>query len=259
MSYKKSACLALLIFSFFLVEAQGSKLYTKEIYTQAKDTLLYRMMLPEHFSESKQYPVVLMLHGAGERGSDNESQLVHGSSLFSDRRCEFPAIVIFPQCPKNDYWSNVRVDRSKIPLDFVFHYDQKPTKSLRLVSALLDSLLHKNYVKKDQVYVMGLSMGGMGTYELLFRKPTVFAAAIPICGAGDPEYVRGYAQEVPVWGFHGAMDDVVHPQNTLTMISAILKAGGTPKLTIYDTANHNSWDRAFGEQTLLTWLFSKKQ
>jgi predicted peptidase len=103
---------------------------------------------------------------------------------------------------------------------------------------------------------MGLSMGGMGTFELLSRKPDVFAAAVAICGGGDPDSVTEYASEVPLWAFHGAKDNVVAPQQSITMVSALLKEGGLPRFTLYDDADHNSWDPAFAEPGLLPWLFS---
>lgn len=261
MNYKKLIFCAILVVLFSGVKAQDKTNYKKEVFTQNNDTLLYRVMYPKNFSVKKQYPVVLFLHGAGERGNDNEKQLTHGSSLLSNskNRRKFPAIVIFPQCPENEYWANVSIDRSIKPLDIVFQYEKEPTKPLRLVMLLLDDLLRKSFVKKDQIYLMGLSMGGMGTFELAYRRPNVFAAAIPICGGGNPKYAKEFAGNVPLWAFHGALDNVVNPNYTLEMVSAILKEGGTPKLTIYDDANHNSWDSAFAEPNLLPWLFSKKR
>ena len=99
-------------------------------------------------------------------------------------------------------------------------------------------------------------MGGMGTYELLARNPNRFAAAIAICGAGDPKYVNNYAKKIPVWAFHGAKDNVVDPLQSMKMVSALLNEGAFPRLTLYDFANHNSWDPAFAEPELLQWLFS---
>ncbi|MCB0470047.1 MAG: phospholipase, partial [Flavobacteriaceae bacterium] len=103
----------------------------------------------------------------------------------------------------------------------------------------------------------GLSMGGMGTYEILSRKPDMFAAAFAICGGGNPELTENYATKIPMWIFHGAKDDVVNPQLSIDMVSAILKFGGKPNFTLYADDNHNSWDSAFAEPELLLWLFSK--
>lgn len=236
--------------------AQHQEVYVQEQFISGKDTLKYRIMKPENLETSHQYPVVLFLHGAGERGQDNSKQLTHGSELFYKIRDSFPAIVIFPQCPENDYWSNVSVDRSTKPLSLNFPVDSAPTKSMALVMDLLDDILTKSYVDENQIYVGGLSMGGMGTFEILYRKPETFAAAFAICGAGNPETTEVYAKTVPMWIFHGANDDVVNPQQSVAMVSAILKYGGKSNFSLFANDNHNSWDSAFAEPKLMSWLFS---
>ena len=236
-------------------------LYKEKVHIKGKDTLKYRIMYPENFSEDKQYPVLLFLHGAGERGNDNQRQLAHGSKLFADQtnRGAFPAIVIFPQCPKSDYWSKVDVDRSTNPIGLNFKYETGPTTSMELVLDLMDEFAENPFVKKEKIYVGGLSMGGMGTFEILYRRPEMFAAAFAICGGGDPESAKEYADKIDVWVFHGAKDDVVDPQLSIDMVSAILKYGGKPNFTLYADDNHNSWDSTFAEPELLTWLFSKSK
>lgn len=232
-------------------------LYETHIFNE--DTLNYRLLLPKNFSKEKAYPLVLFLHGAGERGNDNKKQLVHGSNLFLNKkhRNSFPAIVVFPQCTKDDYWSKLEADRSTRPIRFNYKYNEAPTTAMQLVIDLMETMVQKPYVNTNQIYVMGLSMGGMGTFEIIYRKPTMFTAAIPICGGGDPKSVREYAKDIPLWIFHGAKDDVVNPQLSIDMASAILQEGGFPSLTIFDNANHNSWDPTFAEPELLSWLFSK--
>lgn len=239
--------------------AQVQDLYSKEQFISKTDTLLYRLLLPKDFSETKQYPLILFLHGAGERGNDNNKQLSHGSQLFADNQNSFPAIVILPQCPESDYWSKVIIDRSTRPLTLNFPLEAKPTKVLTLVMELMDEMLAKPFVNKNQIYVGGLSMGGMGTFEILYRQPNVFAAAISICGAGIPETTAAFAKTVPMWIFHGANDDVVDPQHSVDMVSGILKYGGKPNFSLYAKDNHNSWDSAFAEPELLTWLFSNSK
>ncbi|MFC4723340.1 alpha/beta hydrolase-fold protein [Geojedonia litorea] len=258
-----------LLFTFVLVYslsyntlfAQDQKLYEHKQFVNGKDTLNYRIMLPKKFDNTKKYPVLLFLHGAGERGNDNTIQLVHGSSLFAKRknRKKFPAIVIFPQCPKDDFWANASVDRSTKPISLNFPLGGEPTKSLKLVMELMESYLNHAYVKKDQIYVGGLSMGGMGTFELLYRKPKMFAAAFSICGAGNPVATEAYAKKTELWVFHGAKDDIVNPQLSIDMVSGVLQAGGTPNFSLYANDNHNSWDSTFAEPELLPWLFSKSK
>lgn len=257
----KKFVLPLMLLVGFWAHAQWQSKYEEEILVDGNDTLRYRIMYPKDFKETKSYPVVLFLHGAGERGNDNQIQLVHGGKLFATDYLQerYPAIVIFPQCPKNSYWSNVDVDRSSYPIKLNFKYDEGPTKPLELVMQLLDETIAAPFTKDDQVYVMGLSMGGMGTFELLSRKPNTFAAAIPICGGGNPSSVATYANNTPLWVFHGSRDDVVNPLQSMEMVAALLKTGVYPKFTLYDFANHNSWDPAFAEPDLLPWLFSHQK
>ncbi len=230
--------------------------YQKKEFLQGNDTLKYRILYPKDFLETNKYPLLLFLHGAGERGSDNEKQLVHGSKLFVDSIQKYPAIVIFPQCPENGYWSNVDNDRTTNPVTRNFPINGKPNKALQLVMDLMDKFQTKPFVNKDKIYVGGLSMGGMGTFEILSRKPTFFAAAFAICGGGNPALAEKYAKTTSMWIFHGAKDDVVNPQLSLDMVSSILNFGGTPNFTLYHDANHNSWDHAFAEEEFLNWLFS---
>lgn len=255
-AYQKLLFCAIILFYSSMVCAQHQKSYSVEHFVVENDSLNYRLLLPNDFDTSKQYPLVLFLHGAGERGTDNQKQLVHGSELFVKNRDSFPAIVIFPQCPQNDYWANATVDRSTRPISLNFPLDIEPTKALQMVMDLMDIMLSQPYINKNQVYVGGLSMGGMGTFEILYRKPEMFAAAFAICGAGNPEATKAYAQKVPMWIFHGANDDVVNPQSSVDMIGGILKYGGKPNFSLYAKDNHNSWDSAFAEPQLLTWLFS---
>ncbi|GAA5035276.1 phospholipase [Marivirga lumbricoides] len=260
MKTKLSILCILISFSSFL-QAQDKEAFKREIYIKGKDSLNYRILYPENFSAEKKYPLLLFLHGAGERGSDNEKQLVHGSKLFLDaqNRQKNPAVVIFPQCPKDDYWAKVGVDRSENGNTFDFDYSGDPNKSLGLVMNLLDSMLKKDFVEQERVYVMGLSMGGMGTFEILYRKPKTFAAAVPICGGGDPATVKKYAKKVDLWVFHGAKDDVVPPSYSKEMVAALKAKKANVKFTVFPNANHNSWDPAFAEPGLLDWLFSQSK
>ena len=241
-----------------LVSAQWQSKYEAKMLIDGSDTLRYRIMYPKNFKEDGSYPVVLFLHGAGERGNDNERQLWNGGKLFATDYLQekYPAIVIFPQCPTDSYWASVDVDRSSYPINLDFKYSDGPTKTMQMVMDLLETTIQQPYSKDDQIYLMGLSMGGMGTFELLNRKPDTFAAAVPICGGGEPGSVANYAKNTPLWVFHGAQDNVVHPLKSMEMVSALLKAGVYPKFTMYDFANHNSWDPAFAEPDLLPWLFS---
>ncbi len=235
--------------------------YSTEAFVAGSDSLAYRKLLPQDFSADQSYPLVLFLHGAGERGSDNAKQLTHGSRLFTNPITQgaYPAVVLFPQCPDGDYWSQVDVDRSTYPIGLDFNYDKDPTLPLRMVMRLVRKYMDEPYIDTSRVYVMGLSMGGMGTFEILYRMPHTFAAAVPICGGGDPESVSAYAEDTALWIYHGGVDQVVGPDQSLEMFQALFEAGARPGFTMYPQVNHNSWDYAFAEDELLPWLFSHRK
>ncbi|PID69079.1 MAG: phospholipase [Flavobacteriales bacterium] len=253
MKTKITLAIAMLLFSCQLF-AQDQ--YKKELYIVDGDTLPYRILFPENFSETEKYPLMVFLHGAGERGKDNQKQLQHGSKFFLDSIQKYPAVVIFPQCPTESFWANADVDSSTRPYTLNFPGDRGPTKPLELTMSLLDVMVQKNYIDNTKVYLGGLSMGGMGTFELLSRKPNFFAAAFAICGGGNAENAKNYAKTTPIWIFHGSKDNIVNPQWSIDIVSSLLKNGGLPKFTLYSQADHNSWDNAFAEATLLKWLFS---
>ena len=242
---------------------QDNSLYEKKDFIRGNDTLRYRILYPQDYDATKKYPLILLLHGAGERGSDNEAQLVHGSSLFTNpaNRQAYPAIVLFPQCPRNDFWARIERDPSrKDSLNGLYFPSEKPIgKALDLVSQLLDSMVTAQKINTKKIYVGGLSMGGMGTFELLWRKAGFFAAAFPICGGGDPAKVKEYGRKFPVWVFHGDKDNVVLPSNSRLMVNALQAAGAKVKYSEYPGVGHNSWDNAFKEPDLLKWLFKQKK
>lgn len=253
----------LLAFTMTNLPAQFQQLYEKKEFVRDGDTLRYRMLYPVNYDATKKYPLVLFLHGAGERGNDNEAQLLHGGRLFADSlmREKYPAIVVFPQCAQDDWWARVIHDPNKKDSlgSFGFVSDQPVGKSLGLVINLLDSLTASGTINTKRIYLAGLSMGGMGTFELLWRKPHFFAAAIAICGGGDPQKVTVYARKFPIWIFHGGSDPVVSVSNSRLMYTTLKAAGARVKYTEYPGVGHNSWDNAFAEPELLKWLFEQKK
>ena len=243
-------------FIFNSLNSQELKLYEKENFVYENDTLNYRILKPLNYNPNKQYPVHLFLHGSGERGNDNSSQLTHGGKLFlkKENREKYNSWVIFPQCSENDRWPSLSSDQWNNSFD---NKVSKPNKSLGLVIRLMDEFIEKTQVDKHRIYVSGLSMGGMGTFEILFRRPNMFAAATPICGNGIPQLAKLYANKVPVWIFHGSDDNVVSPKYSLAMAKAIIEAGGSPKMTLYENTGHGSWNNAFAEKDFLKWIHSK--
>ncbi|MCC9137884.1 dienelactone hydrolase family protein [Pontibacter silvestris] len=260
---KQYLIILLLAVLAFPAQSQSSlDAYERKVFRKGDDSLQYRILYPKNFDPKVQYPLVLILHGAGERGDDNEAQLAYGAKLFlePENREKYPAIVVFPQCPKDSYWANVNIvtneDKSRT---FNFLKKGKPTKAMNALIGLVNELESTGSINENQEYIGGLSMGGMGTFEMLRRKPDTFVAAFPICGGGHPATAKKFAKRVDLWVFHGEEDSVVPVEKSKIMAEAILKAGGNVKLTLYPGVDHNSWDYAFAEPDLLPWLFSHKK
>jgi predicted peptidase len=248
----------LIILAFFLVayqpKAQQMPSYTKAVYTTGKDSLSYRLLYPLNYSKHKRYPLVLFLHGAGQRGTDNEAQLTGVPKALTDTagREKYPCFILVPQCPKNDVWV-------KFP-----HFPESlqttvlPTPSARVALALLDLLIRQLPIDRKRVYITGYSMGGEGAFDFLTRRPHLFAAAIPICPVADTARAR-FIYQIPVWAFHGDQDDVNDVKYSRLMIAALKKYNGTPIYTEYPGIKHNSSGKAYNEPGLFDWLFSQKR
>lgn len=224
----------------------------KQFISDDGDTLLYRVMYPEEYVEGESYPLVLFLHGAGERGDDNAAQLTWGVDAFADEdfRQEHPAIVIAPQVPEQSYWANLRWREEGAGLT------DEPMLPLKLAYDLVLQTSNELPVDKNRLYVTGISMGGFGTWDLITRYPDTFAAAIPICGGGDTGKAH-LLTEIPIWNFHGALDNIVPPELSRDMIDAIREAGGLPGYTEYPDVDHLSWIPAYNDPFVLDWLFKQ--
>ena len=214
----------------------------------------YRLLAPKAVEAGKKYPLVLFLHGAGERGTDNAAQLKHGAPLFAkpEVREKYPCYVLAPQCPPDKTWSAVKGWTGPNT------YGEQPTEPMKLVLAALEAVLKEFPVDADRLYVTGLSMGGYGTWDLLTRAPGRWAAAAPVCGGGDAARIA-VAKGVPVWAFHGANDPVVPVVRTRELIAALTAAGGAPMFSEYPYVQHDSWSLAYGEPELLPWMFAQKR
>ncbi len=240
------------------------KLYQKHIYHSPDgDSIPYRILFPENYSHEKSYPLILFLHGAGERGDDNEKQLTHGADFFLDslNRKNYPAIVVFPQCAEDKYWVDISIRgplHKREEIDFKEVYNP-PAREQELAMELLKSIIKNESVDKSRLYIMGLSMGGFGTFEILARHPNLFAAAIPICGGGNIEVVDRYAQNTSLWITHGTLDEVVPVKYSREVYKALKDLGADVKYTEFADANHNAWDPTLQLPNLLEWLFSKSK
>lgn len=238
----------------------GNSIYLKKTFIHKGDTLHYRVILPENVQPNKnnKVPLVIFLHGAGERGNDNEKQLTHGAALFADsiNRSKYPAIVIFPQCPADKYWVSVKERKNG---NFIFNVPQKPELPLELVYKLIQEYIKNPLVDKKRVYISGLSMGGMGTYDLICRHPKMFAAAVPICGAVNVERLKK-ARKMAIRIYHGSQDEVVSVEHSRNAYIE-LKANGAEKVEFFEFpgVGHNSWESAFAHPDFLEWLFSNRK
>ena len=209
---------------------QTSGKIEKEVTVKVE--LQYLVYLPPAYNkDNENWPLVLFLHGAGERGDDFSFVKRHGPPMLVEQGKNFPFILISPQCPLGQRWD---------PL---------------ALTALLDDV-EKNYrVNENRVYVTGLSMGGEGTWKLIMAQPNRFAAAAPVCGRTGSSYLDACKLiNLPIWVFHGAMDDVVSLDESVRMVRALLQCGNDVKFTIYPKANHNAWTETYNNEDLYKWL-----
>ena len=237
--------------SISTVKAQPSRFSVNHYVNDKGDTLSYRMLYPD-YDTLRKYPLVIFLHGSGERGNDNEAQLKWGVMNFAtDQMMSMhPAIVIAPQCPNNMSWSNF--SRSKKSSDT--RLQPNPSKPMELLMGLIQQLKKNAPIDTNRIYITGLSMGGFGTYDAIERYPNLFAAAMPVCGGGDTSKASLIAH-IPIWNFHGAEDGSVDPQYSVDMLNALIKAGAHPAFTFYPETGHFSWIAAYCDALAMEWLF----
>jgi len=220
-----------------LLEQEGQHAQTFEKEITKTLSCKYLLFLPEGYGkEQKRWPLMLFLHGAGERGDDLNKVKVHGPPKIVDKQKDFPFIVVSPQCPEDDWWT---------------------TKTEVLIN-LLDDIITRYEVDTDRIYLTGLSMGGYGSWALASEYPDRFAAVVPICGGGNRIMSRTL-KDMPIWAFHGAKDSVVPVEESKAVVEAINDRGGNAKLTIYPDANHDSWTETYNNQELYEWLLKHRR
>ena len=217
-------------------------------------TLLYRFLKPAKVEAGKTYPLVLFLHGAGERGDDNTKPLVHGVKTFATPEflAKFPCFVVVPQCPENTKWADIDWTTNKVVIP------EQESPAAKLVMQCLDGLEKEFPIDTNREYVTGLSMGGFGTWDAISRHPQRFAAAVPVCGGCDLSQAKKIAH-IPIWTFHGAKDQVVKVERTREIVEALKAAGAQPKYTEYPEVGHDSWNGAYKHQAMYDWLFAQKR
>ncbi|SFF08497.1 hypothetical protein SAMN05518672_115129 [Chitinophaga sp. CF118] len=261
---KKIVPLLTLLISIHFAQAQDFSAYKKAFFIRGKDTLRYRILYPENYRKEKSYPLVVFLHSAGLRGNDNEHQLAETGRFFLNDpvRKKFPAFVVFPQCPADSMWNKIPPGP---PYDTTVAFNHTMnTLALstpeRLVKLLIDSLAEHKIADIKRIYLGGSSLGAFGTYDLIIHYPDYFAAAFPICGQANVELYPKRASNVPVWIFHGAIDDIINPWPDRSLITALQHSGAkNAKYTEYPGLKHNIDTNVFAEPDLFPWLFSFKK
>jgi predicted peptidase len=207
-------------------------------------------------AQPAKFPLVIFLHGSGERGTDNEAQLKNAVLAFVEKENyqKNPCFLLVPQCPEEQNWGGV----SKNWGDITFQ-EKIASNPEKLLLQLIDSLIIVHpAIDKDRIYIMGLSMGGFGTFDLLSRRPGFFAAGMPLCGGGDPKQAERI-KNIPMWIMHGTRDEAVNPKLSRDMVTALRAVGSTVKYTEYGTLGHGIWEQVLYNPEVMTWLFAQKK
>ena len=215
----------------------------------------YRLLKPAAIAPGTRYPLVIFLHGAGERGNDNLNQLTYFPTWIaeSSARKAHPCFVLAPQCRDDQKW--VDVDWSALEST---PQSPTPTGDMLAVIAAIEETIKREPIDPTRISLTGLSMGGYGSWDLAARMPERFAAVLPICGGGD-EATAAKIKDLPIWCFHGDADTAVRVERSRTMIEALRAAGGTPKYSELAGVGHDSWTPAYRDPAALTWLFAQKK
>lgn len=209
---------------------QKAKSFNREL--PSKIFINYLLYLPERYKDNeKSWPLILFLHGAGERGTDLEIVKRNGIPKIVEEVTNFPFITISPQCPEDSWW----------------------TEQAEILMMLLEEIEEKYNVNPKKIYLTGLSMGGYGTWLLAAQYPEKFAAIAPVCGGGDPKWAP-ILKDIPVWAFHGAKDDIVPLEYSQIMVRAVKEHGGNIRFTVYPDVGHDSWVNAYNDPDLYKWF-----
>src|ERR1051325_7016229 len=247
---KHSLCLLLTLFLAVLAVGQEREhiLIAKVFKGTHGRTMPYRLYVPQNDDKPKRYPLVLYLHGGGGRGDDNRKQIKGGNGylvdlLIAGSQSKHPSIVVVPQSPREGWVGDDSI---------------APTSYLSLVLELISELARSYSIDTHRLYVLGQSMGGFGTFAIITMQPKMFAAAVPVCGGGDESQAARIA-DVPIWAFHGELDQSVNVARSRNMIAALTKAGGKPRYTEYKGEGHQIWVKVVKEPQLLSWMFSQKR
>jgi predicted peptidase len=231
-----AVCCVLCCLAGRLALAQSARQSAERLDKQVSVKLDYLLYLPEGYDAQPAWPLVVFLHGAGERGSDLELVKKHGPPKLVEAGKPLPALVVSPQCAAGRWWHSQLVE----------------------LSALVDDVVARYKVDKDRIYLTGLSMGGFGTWALAAYTPERYAAIVPICGGGEVLATRALVR-TPAWVFHGAKDPIVPLKRSEDMVEGLKRAGGNVKFTVYPDAMHDSWTATYDDPELWQWLFAQQR
>ena len=216
-----------------MLSVQSMNNFRKKI--TKKINVNYLLFLPEGYQDGgKDFPLIMFLHGAGERGKDLNKVKIHGPAKIVEKKKDFPFIVLSPQCPEGVWWDT------------------------EVLLNLLDDVVSRYRIDKSRIYLTGLSMGGFASWKLAAGYPSRFAAIAPVCGGGAPFTTRAL-KDIPTWVFHGAKDPVVPLRESEIMVEALKRFGGNVKLTVYPEAGHDSWTETYDNPELYDWFLKQKK
>ena len=229
--------------------------FAYQVFKNADTTLPYRIYVPFNYTPEKSYPLLLNLHGAGLRGVDNQQHL-----NFIDDAMKNPeltvddAIIICPQCPETDKWVDSDWTLGSYSLD-----NTPETNELKAVLELIGQLQQSYSIDQNRMYVVGFSMGGFGTWNLLMNHPDMFAAGVAMCGGGDPSKAS-LLKDIPIWAVHGALDPTVPVSGSQDMAKALEAVGAKDfHYTEIPDAQHDVWNYTYANAEIFSWLFSQKK
>jgi len=235
---------------FAAVPQMTSAPFVPRMFTRTGQRMPYRLFIPDANARRQPLPLVIWLHGASGAGTDNNAQISKGGNEVGSRfwvkpeiQAKFPAFVVAPQSPSDQMWGSPG--------------SKGPTVYGQLVIDLIESLAQEFAIDRDRVYILGQSRGGIGVWDLIIKRPDVFAAAVPLCAQGDPKRASA-AAAVKVWAFHGDKD-TMPASNAREMVAALKAAGGDVKYTEYPDLGHEIWTRVFAEPELPAWLFAQRR
>ncbi|MFT4156301.1 prolyl oligopeptidase family serine peptidase [Parafilimonas sp.] len=253
--FTSALLIAIACFIYADTKAQPPRFSVEHFISDTGDTLNYRLLFPDA-DPGRKYPLVIFLHGSGERGSDNDAQLKWGVMNFAtdEMMSLHPAFIIAPQCPAGMTWSNFNRTNASRAMTLL----PTPSKPMELVIALIQQMKKNESIDTSRIYITGLSMGGFGTFDAIERYPHLFAAAMPVCGGGDTSRAASIAH-IPVWIAHGSEDATVNPQFSVDMLQALMQAGAHPGFSMYPETGHFSWLAAYTNKPAMEWLFRQRK